>query len=188
MHLIVGLGNPGPKYLLTRHNIGFMCLDFLAESMRLNYSKKWQSEFCKTTVSGEDVVFLKPQTYMNLSGGPVRACMDFFKITPQKLLVIQDDISMPFGALRLQKNRSAGGHNGIKDITEKLSTQDYSRLKIGVDSPKPNQAVDKYVLENFNKEEITKLSDILLDTENLLKCYIEKGLDKTANLFNRKSL
>lgn len=188
MHLVAGLGNPGSKYLLTRHNIGFMCVDFLAQTLNNSYSKKWQSEFFKANINNEDVIFLKPQTYMNLSGGPVRACMDFFKIPTDKLLVIQDDISMPFGALRLQKNRSAGGHNGIKDITEKLSTQDYSRLKIGVGSPSPHQPVDKYVLENFNKDELNTLQDILVDTKDLLECYFEKGLDKTANLFNRKSL
>jgi len=186
MKFIVGLGNPGSKYLLTRHNIGFMLVDMMADRLALPYKSKWESEYLKSKIKGEDVVLQKPLTFMNLSGQSVQPCMSFFKGKPSDLIVIQDDISMPFGAIRLQQNRSAGGHNGIKDISQKLGTQDYARLKIGVGGANGTQDVADFVLSNFSKEEQKKLPDLLIDCEFAIVSFITDGLDKAANIHNRK--
>jgi len=186
MKFIVGLGNPGFKYLLTRHNIGFMVIDMMAERLALPYKSKWDSDYLKSKIKNQDVVLQKPQTYMNLSGQSVQPCLSFFKGTLDDLLVVQDDVSMPFGALRLQKNRSAGGHNGIKDISQRLGTQDYARLKIGVGEPNGKQAMVDYVLANFSKEEQNKLPDLLIDCEFAIVSFIADGLEKAANTHNRK--
>jgi len=188
MKFIVGLGNPGPKYQLTRHNIGFMAIDHLSGVLNSPFKEKWQSEFCKTTMESEDIILQKPLTFMNLSGESVQPGMKFFKCTPEKdLLVIQDDIAMPFGAIRLQQNRSAGGHNGIKDITQKLGSQDYARLKIGVGMPSSGP-VDRHVLSDFSKEELKEIPFLLNDIENAVADFIKLGLDKAANKHNRKAL
>ena len=187
MKFIVGLGNPGSKYLLTRHNIGFMVIDMMAERLANSYKSKWESDYIKSKIRGEDVILQKPLTYMNLSGQSVQPCLAFFKGNPKTdLLVIQDDVSMPFGALRLQQDRSAGGHNGIKDITNRLGSQDYARLKVGVGSPSGKQPMVDYVLSNFNKEEQNQLPDLLIDCEFAIVSFITDGLKKAANEHNRK--
>ena len=168
MKFIVGLGNPGPKYQMTRHNIGFMAVDHLAGVLNTPFKEKWQSFFSKTQIESKDIVLQKPMTFMNLSGQSVQPGLKFFKCAPEKdLLVIQDDIAMPFGALRLQQNRSAGGHNGIKDITQRLGHQDYARLKVGVGMPSSGP-VDRYVLSDFSKEEQKEIPFLLNDIENCL--------------------
>lgn len=188
MKFIVGLGNPGPKYAFTRHNIGFMAIDFISQELNANFKEKWKSEFVKTSLKSEDVVLQKPLTFMNLSGSAVQQALQFFKGKAQSdLLVIQDDIAMPFGALRFQKNRSAGGHNGIKDISEKLGSQDYARLKVGVGMP-THMPVDRYVLSDFNKEEIGEMPFLLNDILLAVESYLKDGLDKAANKHNRKQL
>ena len=186
MKFIVGLGNPGSKYLLTRHNIGFMVIDTIAERLSTPYKNKWNSDYIKSKIKNHDIILQKPLTYMNLSGQSVQTCLSFFKGTPEDLLVVQDDISMPFGALKLQKNRSSGGHNGIKDINNHLNTQNYARLKVGVGEPSEKQGVIDYVLSNFSKQEQQKLPDLLVDCEFAIVSFIEDGLDKAANKYNRK--
>ncbi len=188
MKFIVGLGNPGPKYLFTRHNIGFMAIDHLTKSTNSSLKEKWQSLFTKTKIASEDVILQKPMTFMNLSGAPVQQGLSFFKCSSIKdLLVIQDDIAMPFGALRFQQNRSAGGHNGIKDISQKLGDQDYARLKIGVGMPSSGP-VDRHVLSDFSKEEQKEIPFLLNDIEQAVESFIKYGLDKAANEHNRKDL
>ncbi len=188
MKFIVGLGNPGPKYLFTRHNIGFMAIDHLTHSFGLSFKEKWKSEYSKTKIEDKDVILQKPLTFMNLSGESVRPALQFFKSEfKTDLLVIQDDIAMPFGALRIQQDRSAGGHNGIKDITQKLGSQDYARLKVGVGMP-TSGPVDRHVLSDFSKEEQKEIPFLLNDIEDAVKSFIKYGVDKAANLHNRKSL
>ncbi len=187
MYLIVGLGNPGPKYSLTRHNIGFMAIDYMCRSLEVSLKTKWKSEFIKTRLSNTDVILQKPMTFMNLSGESVVPAAQFFKIKPDKILVIQDDIDMPFGAIRFQQNRSAGGHNGIKDISEKLGTQDYLRLKIGVGRPTKG-AVDAYVLSDFSNQEQDKIPELLEDITTAIESLLKLGLNKAASKHNRKAL
>ena len=193
MKLIVGLGNPGASYLMTRHNVGFMVIDALSKD---SFVKKHQSLIQKITLAGEPVLLVKPQTYMNCSGEAVRDLMAFYKIPPQDLLVIQDDVDQPFLNMKFQKKRGHGGHRGIQNIHDSLKTPDYARLKLGVGRPhsegqaegqKPLPSTSDYVLAPFSKEEQTLLKDFLEKSVQAVLCFIEKGFKKSAGEFNRKT-
>lgn len=159
--LIVGLGNPGTKYTTTRHNMGFIVLDELANKLGITFSKKSDLEglFAKGSVFGKKVYLLKPETYMNLSGKSVQKCMQFFKLTSEQILVVCDDIYLPFGELRYRKKGSAGGHNGLKDIEHHLGSNEYPRLKIGIGEGDCFDLTD-HVLGNFKEEEKKLLPEI----------------------------
>ena len=180
MKLIVGLGNPGKEYEGTRHNCGFMVVDKLNTEINQN---KFKGLYTKVKYHGEDVILLKPQTYMNLSGESVIAAMNFFKLDKEDIIVIYDDLDMPVGKLRLRKTGSAGGHNGIKNIIAHLSSQDFKRIRVGIDRHKYMKVVD-YVLSRFAKEEteainqgIDKASDAVLD-------YLDHDFDYIMNRYN----
>ena len=186
MWLIVGLGNPGPKYAFTRHNIGFLCVDLFSQSFG---SPPWNEEFkahiCKFKIDDVPVILCKPMTFMNLSGESVQSLSHFFKIPLDKILVIQDDIDQPFGQMRLHKNRGHGGHNGIRSISEKLGTQDYTRLKLGVGRPAhPEMEVADYVLQKFSGEEQNQLTDFLNKAGDAIESVIFDGLNKASTKFN----
>lgn len=188
MYLIVGLGNPGIKYTLTRHNIGFLALDALAKSFDAKIEREEHKALTlKFKLDGEDVILAKPQTFMNLSGESVVSLMQFYKIEPSKLFVIHDEIDLPFGYMKVQKGRGAGGHNGIKSISELLGHQDYARLRLGVGRPSnPHIPVVDYVLQNFDKTEQEKLVEFLNRSGDAIESFIFNGLDKTASQFNQK--
>jgi PTH1 family peptidyl-tRNA hydrolase len=137
MKLIVGLGNPGPKYLTTRHNIGFLFIDAIVMSLegKLQYKSEFKAETQKTKIAGEPVILCKPQTFMNLSGESVQPLLSFYNMTPDDLLVVHDEIDQPFGHLKFQTKRGHGGHNGIRNIHQMLGTDAYSRLRVGVGRP-----------------------------------------------------
>ena len=184
MKLIVGLGNPGKEYEGTRHNCGFMVVDELANKLNTEINQnKFKGLYTKVKYHGEDVILLKPQTYMNLSGESVIAAMNFFKLDKEDIIVIYDDLDMPVGKLRLRKTGSAGGHNGIKNIIAHLSSQDFKRIRVGIDRHKYMKVVD-YVLSRFAKEEtvginqgIDKASDAVLD-------YLDHDFDYIMNRYN----
>ena len=143
MKLIIGLGNPGKEYENTRHNTGFMVLDRLSEKLNIEMTQnKFKGLYGKSKYKGEDVILLKPQTYMNLSGESVRQVMDFFKINQEDILVIYDDLDMPVGKLRLRQSGSAGGHNGIKNIILHTGSQNFNRIRVGIDRSKYIKVVD----------------------------------------------
>lgn len=186
MWLIVGLGNPGPQYALTRHNIGFLSLDLWAEGLK---APNWQSEYkaltCKFKIEQEQVLLAKPQTFMNLSGESVQAMMAFYKIQLDHLVVLQDDIDQPFGSMRFHKNRGHGGHNGIRSISG-LVGPDYVRLKLGVGRPEnPQMQVADYVLQKFSSEEQKALPDFLNKSGDAIESLIFDGLSKASTLFNK---
>jgi len=187
MWMIVGLGNPGAKYLMTRHNIGFMALDaFTASLGNLPSREERQAVTCKFNLEGQELLLVKPQTYMNKSGESVRALMDFYKIDLEKLIVVHDEIEIPFGDIRIQKNRGPGGHNGLKSINEVLGTQDYLRIRLGVGrSPNPKMDVAAWVLQNFSPEEQTRLREFLDVAGDALECLLFEGAAKAATKFNR---
>lgn len=190
MWLVVGLGNPGGKYALTRHNVGFMALDAYCASVG---DPRWKEEkkalVTRLTIDGEDVLFVKPQTYMNLSGESVRALLDYYKIRLENLIVIHDDIDQGFGAIKIHKNRGAGGHNGLKSLNEQLGTQDYVRLKLGVGRPPhPKMDVASYVLQNFSTEEQGHLHEFLATAGDALESLVFDGYDKAATKFTRGPL
>lgn len=152
MKLIVGLGNPGKEYQKTRHNIGFMVVDEIAKSLGvLSYQEKFQGLLAKTNYKGETVLLLKPQTYMNLSGDSLRKVVEFYKLDLEDILVIFDDLDLPVAKLRLREKGSSGGHNGLKSIEQNLKTNEYKRIKFGIDKSKVIPTKD-YVLGKFKKE------------------------------------
>ncbi len=156
MKLVVGLGNPGNEYKKTRHNVGFMVLDsYLGE---VHWSNKFKGLYYEKNVNGEKYVFLKPQTYMNLSGISVSSFVKFYKLTFKDVLIIHDDLDLPVGKFRIKINSSSGGHNGIKDIIASLHTDAFARVKIGI-SHDTNKDTKDYVLGNFSKEELTKIEN-----------------------------
>ena len=191
MKIIVGLGNPGKKYLFTRHNLGFMLIDSLVKNP--SFQTQHQSLIQKENFIDEPVLFVKPQTFMNLSGQAVKKVMNFYKTPLENLLVIQDDKDQMFGKLKFQKSRGHGGHKGIENIHQELNSQDYCRLKIGVapskdDSSQEIKDTSQFVLSFFNKEEQKKLPNLLEQGHQAISCFIKQGMLSAANQFNSQDL
>lgn len=186
MWMIVGLGNPGSQYALTRHNVGFMAVDVLLKSIGSpKESTDQKALVCQFKWDDQKIITVKPQAYMNRSGESVQPLMNFYKIPKEQLIVVHDDIDQPFGSLKFHKNRGHGGHNGIRDISEKLGTSDYIRLKIGVGRPaNPEMAVADHVLGKFNPEEMTKMSEYLNHCVDALESLVFNGLAKASTQFN----
>jgi PTH1 family peptidyl-tRNA hydrolase len=186
--MIIGLGNPGAQYKLNRHNIGFMVIDALKEVYSFTETMEMKATVAKGLIEGHKVILVKPQTYMNLSGDSVQNLFSYYNIELEKILVIQDDIDQDFSAMKFQKKRGHGGHNGIRDIHKKLSSNEYSRLKIGVGRPQNSHInVADYVLQNFTDTEIQELSSHLLkEYIESVVYFIDNGHQPTANKFNVK--
>lgn len=185
-YLVVGLGNIGAEYAGTRHNIGFNVLDALAEASNTLFTTQRYGDVAEAKWKGRTLVLLKPSTYMNLSGKAVRYWMETEKIAPENLLVVSDDIALPFGTLRMRARGSAGGHNGLKSIAELLGTEDYARMRFGVggDFPKGHQ-VD-YVLGEWSDEEREALPARLKVFGDAILSFATIGLERTMNFFNKK--
>lgn len=183
MKLIVGLGNPGKKYQDTRHNIGFMCLDYFSNGLNDNFkpSSKFNAELLEFRAGTEKVILLKPLTFMNLSGESIKKVIEYYKIEINDMLVIYDDMDLDLGKLRIKKKGSSGGHNGIKSIINQLGTPEFNRLKFGI-SKDPRIPVVDYVLGKFSK--INK--DIINESINISAIIIQKFIDNTdiINLMN----
>jgi PTH1 family peptidyl-tRNA hydrolase len=161
--LVVGLGNPGNEYSLNRHNIGFIILDNYLKDFTFEFNSKFDGEICKK----EGVIFLKPHTFMNLSGKSVKEIMDFYKINESEILVIQDELDLEFGKVKISSGSGDAGHNGIKDIILKLGTKDFSRLRFGIGRPEGYTPVEDFVLSDFNAEELSQIKNFELS--NYLK-------------------
>ena len=184
MFIIVGLGNPGKEYVGTRHNCGFMVIDHLASKLNVDVNQnKFKGLYVKVKYHGEDIVLLKPQTYMNLSGESVNAVMNFFKIDKEDLLVIYDDLDMPVGKLRLRKTGSAGGHNGIKNIIAHLNSQDFKRIRVGIDRHKYMKVAD-YVLSHFSKAESAAIEQGIENATNAVLDYLDNDFNHAMNYYN----
>lgn len=178
MKLVVGLGNPGKEYENTRHNIGFSLLDVIAKEKKINFdSEKFNAKYAEVNIEGERVILIKPLSYMNLSGIVVKKYMDYFKISKDDLLVIQDDLDMILGKIKFVYNSSSGGHNGIKNIEEQISTKEYVRLKIGISNNKDIDTKD-YVLARFSKNDLEILDNTYSKLINVIEDFVK--LDKSA--------
>ena len=185
--LIAGLGNPETKYDGTRHNAGYAALDYLADKWGISVSKtKFEGLWGQGEVDGHKVVLLKPLTYMNLSGKAVRYWMEAEKIAPENLLVVSDDIALPFGTLRMRPRGSAGGHNGLKNIAELLGTEDYARMRFGVGGDFPRGHQVDYVLGEWSDEERKALPERLKVFGDAILSFTTIGLERTMNFFNKK--
>lgn len=184
MKLIVGLGNPDKKYEKTRHNVGFMVMDKLAQDCGVSISTdKFKGKYVKLKYQNEDIILLKPMTYMNLSGESVIQVMKYFKIDIEDLLVVYDDLDMPVGKLRLRESGSAGGHNGVKNIIAHVGTQRFKRIRVGIDKNPRIDTID-YVLGHFPKEEQPLIHEGIERAVKAIKLYIEKGFSSAMNVYN----
>jgi len=184
LKLIVGLGNPGREYDKTRHNIGFMAIDRIVDSLGISFDKnKFGGLYCTTNVSGEKVMFLKPQEYMNLSGNVVGRFVDYFDIDVSDILIIHDDLDMDVGKIRFRSHGSSGGHNGLKNIEANLGTREYSRLKIGISNNK-NYDTKDYVLGKFSSDDIKVLDDVLSKMPVIFKDYLSLNFIDLMNKYN----
>lgn len=183
MKLVVGLGNPGKQYENTRHNVGFRVLDKYLGNVK--WSKKFNGEYHETNINGEKYIFLKPQSFMNLSGGVVASFVKFYKLTYKDIIVIQDDLDLEIGKIRLKANSSAGGHNGIKDIIKALNTDAFSRIKIGVSHDRSIDTKD-YVLGNMSKSELEKIDANIDKITDLIEHFDYDKLEILMVDFNRR--
>jgi len=184
MKMIVGLGNPGKEYENTRHNIGFMILDNYFKQYNIDgFKTKYNGIYAKIYHNGEYVIFLKPLSFMNLSGIVVKKFANFFKIEPSDILVIHDDLDLPLGKIKVKSKGSSGGHNGIKNIIENLNTEDFSRFKIGI-SKNDNIEIKDYVLGKFNKLELEKIKKIYSFSSCLINDFLDNNIDKVMSKYN----
>lgn len=184
--LLVFLGNPGEQYENTRHNIGFEVADELGERLNIPIQKLKHRALTNTAqLGGEKVLLMKPVTYMNLSGEAVGDALRFYKLTPGQVLVVCDDIALPPGALRIRKNGSAGGHNGLKSIIAHLGTEDFPRLKIGVgQKPHPDYDLADWVLGKFQGEDRKRMDAAVKDAANAVECILSQGFDRAMSKYN----
>ena len=186
--LVVGLGNPGSKYWNTRHNVGYAALDALAERLHARVDRvKFQALMGPADLDGQKLILLKPTTYMNLSGQAVQAAARFYKIPPERILVLFDDISLDPGRLRVRKNGSAGGHNGIKSIISCLGSQEFPRVKIGVGAkPHPDYDLADWVLSTFPYDQRQAMDETYQRAAEAAVTVITQGVEAAANRFNGK--
>ncbi len=185
--LIVGLGNPEPKYDRTRHNIGFAAIDELAKiwQMPLKENKRFQGYFAEGLApGGRKVYLLKPLTYMNRSGQSVRAVIDWYKVEPQSVLVIYDDLDLPIGRLRMRLSGSAGGHNGMKSIIAHLGGKDFPRLRIGIGKSDETKGTIAHVLGKFSPGETKIVEEVLYVSVKAIELSLKEGLEKSMNRYN----
>ena len=186
MKLIVGLGNPGDEYKNTRHNIGWIFIDALANDLGITIEKKkFNGLYAETNINGEKVILLKPLSYMNLSGEVVSKYLSYFKIKVEDMLVINDDLDLEFGKIRLRENGSSGGHNGLKNIALNIKSEDFKRVKFGISNNKNIDTKD-YVLGSFSKEEKEILEEKKETMINILKDFISLDFDRLMNKYNKK--
>ncbi|MBF0367318.1 MAG: aminoacyl-tRNA hydrolase [Oligoflexia bacterium] len=185
--LVVGLGNPGTKYQGTRHNFGEMVLQNLPFARELSWQKKYKGFYASYSLKGEKVHFLYPQTYMNLSGESVIAAASFFSIKPTEILVLHDELDLPFGRIAFKRGGGAAGHNGLRSIIEHLGSPDFIRMRLGISRPvHANFEVSNWVLSKFSLEEAAEMEDILKKCGEAVVCLLQEGISKASSLYNRK--
>lgn len=189
MKLIVGLGNPGPEYEDTRHNVGFVVLDHLARRYAPGgvTRGKFHAAVLDADINGERTLLIKPTTYMNRAGLSVSEAVNFYKTDPAgDLLVLVDDVALPCGSIRLRPSGGAGGHNGLADIEQKLATQEYGRLRIGIDGP-GNIPQRDYVLGRFRPDQLELMEPALDEATDAAACWATRGMTEAMNRFNRRN-
>jgi PTH1 family peptidyl-tRNA hydrolase len=182
MKLIVGLGNPGKEYDNTRHNVGFMAIDKYCNENRLDFKKKFNGFYTTTKINNEDIIFLKPQLYMNLSGEVVRKFVDYFKINIDDILIIYDDMDFEIGTYKIKPDGSSGGHNGMKNIISNLNTEKLKRIRIGI-SKSENDTIN-YVLGKFSKKDLNIINEIFNEVSAVIVEFTNKNFGELMNKYN----
>ncbi len=187
MYLIAGLGNPTKEYDKTRHNVGFEVIDVLAERYRIDVSERKHKALCgRGVIEGQKVILVKPQTFMNLSGESIRAVADYYKLSPEEMIVIYDDISLEPGQLRIRLKGSAGGHNGIKNIIAHLGSQEFPRIKVGVGAKPPRMDLADYVLSRFGAGEQKLMNEAFDEAAQAAVAMMTEGAERAMNHYNTK--
>lgn len=188
MKLIVGLGNPGKEYENTRHNVGFMVVDNYISKKTLgdNWKSKFNGLYLETNIGGEKVIFVKPQSYMNLSGGVVSQFVNFYKLNIEDILVISDDLDLLTGNYKLKSNGSCGGHNGLRDIERCLGTSEYKRLKVGISKDKNIDTKD-YVLGKFSKDDVKMYEELFVNLVNVIDDFFKLPFGDLMSKYNSKN-
>ena len=182
--LIVGLGNPGRKYRGNRHNIGFMALDALAAAYKIESSKVQNKAIVGNgRIQSQNVIIAKPQTYMNSSGDAVGPLARYYKVSPENVLIIYDELDLPFGTIRLREKGGAGGHNGMKSIINHLG-QDFPRVRLGIGRPPGQMPVPAYVLQDFGKDDLPLLDDVLAEAIRAIETYLREGIQLAMSRHN----
>lgn len=185
MKVIVGLGNPGKKYEKTRHNVGFMVIDELLKRYSITLDKqKFKADYAIEFIDGEKVMFVKPQTFMNLSGQALRPLMDYYNATKEDLLVIYDDLDLPTGKIRLRQTGSHGGHNGIRSLIEHLGTKEFNRIRVGIGRPTNSMPIVDYVLRPFSKDQHEDVLHSVLTSSDACEYWLKNPFLKTMNEYN----
>ena len=184
-YLIVGLGNPGKEYERTRHNVGFVAIDYLAHTLGVKITKlKFRGAYGEAFINGKKCILLKPHTYMNSSGESVREAAEFFKIEPKNIIVMYDDIVIPVGTLRIRPSGSAGGHNGMKSIIYQLNSDQFPRIRFGVGAP--NEDMVKYVLGTFSYEDGVKVTSAVKNADSIISMIIDGKIADAMSRYNNK--
>lgn len=183
--LIAGLGNIGPKYELTRHNIGFLTLDQLSDQLKVDFKTERLAYYSEGTFKGKNLHLIKPTTFMNLSGKAINYWLQQLKIPKENLLVVVDDIALPYGKLRLRQGGSSAGHNGLKSIEEVLGTKEYPRLRFGIGNNFGKGQQSDYVLDNFNQEEMKDIKTHIDSACEIVLSFCSIGIERTMSLFNK---
>jgi peptidyl-tRNA hydrolase, PTH1 family len=186
--LLIGLGNPGPRYAKTRHNIGFRCIDFLAQRFNIEITRKrFAAKLGEGSMGKAHVILAKPQTFMNDSGKAVQPISHWFKVSPEHILVIYDDLDLPIGRLRLRSGGSSGGHRGVNSIIEDTGNPDFNRLRIGIGRPAQGDPID-YVLNAFSVDEERIIDEVIKLVEPITACFLDEGIAQAMNRYNNVNL
>ena len=185
MKVIVGLGNPGEQYARTRHNVGFDVIEYLADDLKIDIKEaKFKGLFGMAVIGGEKVFLLKPMTYMNLSGESVRPLIDFYKIDVDDVLVVYDDLDLPVGKIRLREKGGHGGHNGIRSLISHLQTNEFKRIRVGVDRPPAGTTVVNHVLGKYRPDEKAHIDDAIKQAADACKAWLSKDFKQVMNEYN----
>ncbi|HEY3087672.1 MAG TPA: aminoacyl-tRNA hydrolase [Jatrophihabitantaceae bacterium] len=182
--LVVGLGNPGPRYAGTRHNAGFLVVELLAERMGGRFRSRGRCDVLEGRLVDAPVVLAKPKSYMNESGGPIVAVSRFYKVPVDRLTIVHDDLDLPFGALRLKRGGGGGGHNGLRSATAALGTREYARVRFGIGRPPGRQDPADYVLRDFSATERKELGYLVDRAADAVEVLLSQGLEAAQNAFN----
>ncbi|KWX05164.1 aminoacyl-tRNA hydrolase [Carbonactinospora thermoautotrophica] len=183
--LVVGLGNPGPEYARNRHNAGYMVVELLAERMGGRFkAHRARAEVVEGRLAGQRVVLAKPRSYMNESGGPVKGLSDFFKVPVERIIVVHDELDIPFGALRLKQGGGDNGHNGLKSVTRSLGSREYHRVRFGIGRPPGRMDAATYVLRDFSPAERKELPLLVERAADAVEAIIAYGLERAQNQYN----
>ncbi|MFH1349472.1 MAG: aminoacyl-tRNA hydrolase [Pseudomonadota bacterium] len=185
MYLIAGLGNPGVRYKNTRHNIGFNVLGLWGKTMGVSLKgRRFQSRNTRTRFQNQEIILLRPDTFMNLSGKSIKACVDFYKLRIEDVLVIHDDIDLPVGRVKVVRNGGHGGHKGVLSIVDHLGSNEFNRIKIGIGRPRYGEPVEEYVLRPFHEDEKEIIEKVLEIGIQACKLFISKGVESAMNHVN----